>query len=97
MVKVTILIIGVMLIQRVITYIDCYQLKGNSEKIACADNETFAAYDNMRFVGNTNLNGNFIGIDIIDNTVLIVSKNLCIGSDKIALSHEDAYTQFISI
>lgn len=63
-------------------YSNVINQKGTPQKITCVDNETFVVYDNMQFVWNKDLNGIFIRVEIIDNTVLIGSKNLCIGSDK---------------
>ena len=63
-------------------YSNVINQKGTPEKIIYVDNETFVVYDNMQFVWYTDLKGIFIRVDIIDNTVLIGNKNLCIGRDK---------------
>ena len=64
-------------------YSNIVSQKGEPQEIKHIDNESIVTYDDVRFVWyNQDFNGVFVRVEIVDNTVLIGKKDLCIGSDE---------------
>lgn len=72
-------------------YSDIIIKKGQPQEIKHINNETIVSYGNVQFIWyNTDLHGTFIRAEIIDDSITIGEKNICIGSGIAEV--KDAYS-----